>query len=97
MHWLAAHMLAQSASSHSYTPFIDPLEIPGFNLQDYWWLTLIPLAFFTSLAYKAVRVGDFKNFWRHVLVMTVQIVIAMIILAIAIYVLIEVIVPRLDP
>lgn len=69
----------------AWRPFIDPL-----NLHDLWWLLLVPLALGISLAYKAVRVRDMRDLWRQVLMMTVQIVVAMVLLAVASYLFVEV-------
>ena len=85
--------LAQSATSGGsggYRPFLDPLD-----LHLTWWVTLIPLAFFISFAYKAVRLEDVSTvpFLKHVIVMTVQIVAAMIALAVASYILILKVMP----
>ena len=88
-------VIGQSAASGRFTPFIDPLQIPGFDLQQNWWLTLIPLALFVSMAYKAVRLPELTSYWRQVALMTAQILVAMVALAAAIYVLVELIVPRL--
>lgn len=71
--------------------FLEPLPI-----QDQWWLTLIPLSVLVSMAYKAVRVQTFRGYWRQVLMMSAQIVVAMIALAVAIYLFVELIVPALD-
>ena len=70
------------------TPFLDPL-----NLQEVWWWLLVPMAVLMSIAWKAVRVSSFKNFWRPVLIMTVQIVLAMAGLAVGAFVVVEVLVP----
>lgn len=72
----------------TYTPFLDPLD-----LQRVWWFLLIPLAVLMSIAWKAVRVSSFHAFWRPVLVMTAQIVLAMVGLAVGAYLVVEVIVP----
>lgn len=72
------------------TLFLDPM-----NLHDAWWLTLIPLAFFVSMAYKAVRVQTFDAYWKQVLMMTAQIVVAMIALAAALHLLVEIVVPAI--
>lgn len=73
-----------------YTPFLDPLD-----LQRGWWALLVPLAVLISIAWKAVRVSSFRAFWRPVLVMSTQIVLAMVGLAVGAYVVVEVIVPAL--
>lgn len=76
----------------SWRPFLDPI-----NGHDWWYLLLLPLALGISIAYKAVRVRTMDHYWREVLVMTVQLVAAMIVLAIAAYVLLIVIIPRIVP
>ncbi|MEQ9617418.1 MAG: hypothetical protein RLN60_05225 [Phycisphaerales bacterium] len=72
----------------AWTPFIDPIDI-----QQHWWLTLIPMALGISMAYKAVRLRPLEKYWKHVAVMTVQIVGGMVGLSVAVYLLIEVLVP----
>ena len=54
-----------------YRPFIDPIDVP-FNIQPFWFLLVIPLCFFISMAWKAVRVPDLSTYWRQVLLMTAQ-------------------------
>jgi hypothetical protein len=83
-----APILAQSGSS--FRPFLDPLD-----LHDAWWLTLIPLALLISAAYKAVRVETFDGYWKHVLVMTAQVVIAMAGLSAALFLFVELAIPAL--
>lgn len=77
--------------SLAWTPFLEPID-----LHQLWWLTLIPLALFVSMAYKAVRLPDLDEYWRAVAIMTTQIVLAMIALAAALHILIEFIVPFLS-
>jgi len=74
-----------------YRPFLDPL--PDFG--PWWWLLLIPLALGISIAYKAVRVRSMDRYWPNVLTMTVQIVLAMVLLAVGAHVFVEWIVPAL--
>jgi uncharacterized membrane protein YwzB len=56
---------------------------------------LIPLAFGIAVIYKALRMRTLDGFWRHVTVMTTQVVLAMIALAIALTIVVEVVVPLL--
>ncbi len=84
------HLLAQFTLAHR--PFIDPIE-----LHTQWYLLLIPMAFFTALAYKAVRVWDVKTLPRQVLAMTVQIILAMAGLGLAVYLFVEVALPLIAP
>lgn len=74
----------------AWRPFLDPLDAHGV-----WYLFLIPLALGVSIAYKAVRVADLRGYWREVLTMTVQIIGAMIALALLTYVVIILILPLL--
>lgn len=74
----------------AWRPFLDPLDA-----HKVWYLFLLPLSLGISIAYKAVRVVDMRTYWKDVAVMTTQIVLAMIALAIASYVIILVVVPRL--
>ncbi|MBY0308318.1 MAG: hypothetical protein K2Q09_06220 [Phycisphaerales bacterium] len=73
------------ASPGPWRPFLDPLVIDSF-----WYLLIIPIAFFIAVGYKAVRVKTLKGFWTAVLVMTVQTVLGMIALAVAFYLLVQV-------
>lgn len=68
-----------------YRPFIDPIE-----LHSLWWLLLIPMALGVSVVYKAIKVraddsGRLQGYWQAVAVMTIQIIVGMIALAIASY------------
>ena len=73
----------------AFVPFLDPL--PGVN--QWWYLLLVPLALGISIIYKAVRLASLDGFWRHVAVMTTQIVLAMIGLAVFMVVLVQVLIP----
>lgn len=75
----------------AWRPFLDPLD-----LHTLWWLTLIPMALFVAMAYKAVRLPELDDYWRSVAVMTVQIILAMIALAAALHLIIEFAVPLLS-
>lgn len=74
----------------AYTPLFDPLDVHGI-----WWLTVVPLALGISIAYKAARVKSFEAYWRNVFMMTAQIVLALVGLAVASYIVLEHLVPAL--
>lgn len=80
-----------STSLPPWRPFIDPIPLPGGT----WWLTLIPMALLISVAYKAVRVGSMRRYAANVLLMTVQIIVAMFLLAVGAHVFVLWIVPAL--
>ena len=75
----------------AYIPFLTPISI----FHDYSYLLLVPLSFGISVVYKALRLPSLDGCWRHVAVMTTQIVIAMILLAIGLTVLVQLVVPLL--
>jgi hypothetical protein len=75
----------------AYIPFVHP--IGWFHI--YWYLLLIPLALGISIIYKALRMHDLRLFWRHVLVMTTQIVLGMVALAVALIVFVQWVLPML--
>ena len=69
----------------AWTPFIDPID--GHR---HWYLFLIPLVFFISMVWKAVRLPTLESYWRQVLLMTLQGVAGMIALALASFLLVQV-------
>lgn len=75
----------------SYIPFIEPMSW----VHTGWYFLLIPLAFGLSVIYKAMRTPNLAQFWPQVALMTTQIVCAMIGLALALTLIIQVIIPTL--
>jgi len=75
----------------AYVPFLKP----ALFLHDIWYLLVIPLALGISIIYKAMREETLEGFWMKVFIMTTQIVLAMIGLAIALTLLVQVIIPML--
>lgn len=71
----------------AWTPFIDPLPV---NFHDAWWILLPPLALAIAMTYKAVRLNRLDAYWKQVGIMTAQIVLGMIALALALHLLVEV-------
>ncbi|MEM7230306.1 MAG: hypothetical protein AAF432_15985 [Planctomycetota bacterium] len=75
----------------SYIPFVYPLQ----SVYAWWYVLLIPLALGISVVWKAIRVPDFNDYWRQVVAMTIQIVLAMIGLALLLALFVQVVIPRL--
>lgn len=75
----------------AYIPFIHPLNC----FHEWWYLLLLPLSFGISVIYKAIRMPTLIHYWRQVALMTAQIVLAMIGLALALVVIIVWVIPRL--
>lgn len=76
----------------AWRPFLDPL-----NVHELWWAFLLPLALGISIAYKAVRLHDLGDYWRQVLVMTIQIILGLVLLGIAMFIFLEFLLPLLAP
>lgn len=74
-----------------YIPFVNP--IPDFH--KWWYVALVPLSFGISMIYKAVRLNVLSDYWRQVMSMTLQIVLAMIGLGVALIVFVRLIIPLL--
>jgi hypothetical protein len=79
------NLLLTLATAGPWRPFVDPI-----NAHSFWYLLLIPISFFIAVAYKAVRVKTLVGYWPAVVVMTVQIILGMIALAVAFYLLVQV-------
>ena len=77
----------------AYIPFLEPLKAA----QSWWYLLVIPLAFGISVIYKALRVSRLEGFWWQVAMMTTQILIAMVALALGLAILVEIVVPMVRP
>lgn len=76
----------------AWRPILDPLD-----LHRQWFLLLVPLAFGIAVTYRAIRVNTFKGYWVKTIILTVQIVVAMILLGFASYIFIQFLVPMLLP
>lgn len=74
----------------AWRPFLDPIDAHGV-----WWALLFPLAFFISIAYKGVRVGDLSFYWKQVAMMTAQIIIGMFSLGFVSFLFIEFVLPMM--
>jgi len=75
----------------TYIPFLTPM----YGLQEWWYLTLLPLAFGISVIYKAMRMSNLHGFWRQVGIMTAQIVLGIIGLAVCMLLFVQVVIPLL--
>lgn len=74
---------AGGARGLPWRPFVDPID-----MHSTWYWLLLPMALGVSVVYKAVRVQSMERYWSQVLYMTVQIVIAMILLGATTYVVV---------
>ena len=84
-------MNAIPAAILAYTPFLEPLPLPA----GAWWLTIIPMAFFIAVAYKAVRRNSLNGFWKSAAMMAAQIVFFIALAGFAVHAVVEWAVPAL--
>lgn len=75
----------------TYRPFIDPLPVSG--VHKHWYLLLLPMSFGVAVVYKAVALQTMERYWQQVGYMTLQILVGMILLAVASYLLVMLYVP----
>ena len=75
----------------SYIPFLYPISL----FHDWWYLLILPLSIGISIIYKALRLGSLDRFWHNVVIMSIQIILSMIGLAIALLILVQWIIPAL--
>lgn len=85
-----AEVLNLPGSALAWVPFRDPMPV-----YNWWYFLLIPLALGISLVYKALRVHDLRSLWVQTLVMTLQVVLGMVALAIVLVLLVEFAIPML--
>ncbi|MCB9838436.1 MAG: hypothetical protein H6813_03780 [Phycisphaeraceae bacterium] len=76
----------------AYTPMLDPMPLR----HGTWWLTLLPLALGISIVYKAIKIDDMRRYPKQVAMMTTQIVVVMIMLAIGIQIVVGWVEPLLS-
>jgi hypothetical protein len=75
-----------------WTPFLEPMNA----IQSWWYLLLIPLVFGISVIYRALRVEDYAIYWQSVIIMTVQIVLGIVGIAIALGMFVQWVIPLLN-
>ena len=76
----------------AWTPFLDPIDANAV-----WWFMLPPLAMLISVVYKALRLNSLRGFIPQVLIMTFQIVLAMVLLGAGAYLFIIHVAPMILP
>ena len=76
-------------------PFIDPISAFNVGFEAWWYFTLVPLAFFLSMAYKGVRVKTMDRYWSQVAIMTTQVVLGILGLGVLMLLAVTQIMPRI--
>ena len=79
-----SHLLA-------WIPFVEPMP----SIGAWWPALLIPLTIGISMIYKALKLPTLEKYVQNVLVMTAQIVGSMILLAVGLYVVVQIMIPMI--
>ncbi len=75
----------------AWTPFLQPAP----NAEVWWWLLLIPMSFGVAMAYKAIRVEQLSDWPRAATKMALQVIGAVVGIAVGLYLLVIVLLPML--
>ena len=75
----------------AWIPFIEPVP----SIGSWWPLLLLPLSIGLSMVYRAIRTRDLSNYVRDVVIMTVQIILAMVALGVVFALIVQWLVPLL--
>ena len=78
--------------SLGWIPFLEPMNA----VQAVWYLLLIPMAFGISIVYRAMREETYLTYWRSVVVMSSQIILGIVAIAIFLGLFVQLIIPLLS-
>ena len=76
----------------AWTPFIEPMNA----MQSVWYLLLLPMVFGISVVYRALREKQYATYWRSVAIMTGQVVIGIVGIAVALGLFVQIVIPLLN-
>ncbi len=82
---------ASLAQVLAWTPLLQPA--PG--AEHWWWMLVVPMAVGIAMSYKAIRTKDLRDWPRDVLRMSVQVLVAVVGIAVGLYLLVIVLLPHL--
>jgi hypothetical protein len=74
-----------------WIPFVEPIRA----FHEWWPVLAIVLSLGIAMIYKAMKMPTLQDYWRQVFVMTIQVVLGMIAMAVVLGLLVQVVVPRL--
>ena len=78
--------------SLGWIPFLEPMNA----VQAVWYLLIIPMAFGISIVYRAMREETYLTYWRSVVVMSGQIILGIVAIAIFLGLFVQLIIPLLS-
>ena len=75
----------------AWIPFLEPMP----SIGAWWPIFLIPLSIGISMIYKALRLPTLRNYAMGVAVMSFQIILAMAVLAVALFLVVQFLIPTI--
>jgi|TARA_B100001964_G_scaffold24371_1_gene24353 hypothetical protein len=72
-----------------------PLIEPMFGLVGLWYWLVIPLVIGISMVYKAIRIPEDGPWGREVIIMTAQVLVGLVALAVLLGVMVKYVIPSL--
>lgn len=75
----------------AWIPFVEPIRA----FHDWWPLLAVVLAWGVSMIYKAMKMESLAGYWRAVTVMTIQVILGMMAMAVVLAIVVQFVVPRL--
>ncbi|MDP7005061.1 MAG: hypothetical protein QF718_02465 [Phycisphaerales bacterium] len=76
----------------AWIPFLEPMNL----MQQWWYLLIIPMSLGISIIYRSIRETNYSNYWRSVVVMTIQIVFGIVGIAAVLGIFVQLVVPLLN-
>ncbi|HIA72224.1 MAG TPA: hypothetical protein EYO01_05965 [Phycisphaerales bacterium] len=76
----------------AWTPFLEPMNA----MQSVWYLLLLPMVFGISVVYRALREKQYATYWRSVAIMSGQVVIGIVGIAVALGFFVQIVIPLLN-
>ena len=76
----------------SWIPFLEPMNA----MQSVWYIFIIPMSFGISVVYRSLRESTYTTYWCSVVLMTIQIVLGIVAIAVALGIFVQFVIPLLN-
>mgnify|MGYP001366658129 CR=1 FL=1 len=76
----------------AWIPFLEPMNA----MQSVWYIFIIPMSFGISVVYRSLRESTYTTYWCSVVLMTIQIVLGIVAIAVALGIFVQFVIPLLN-
>ena len=76
----------------AWIPFLEPMNA----MQSVWYIFIIPMSFGISVVYRSLRESTYTTYWCSVVLMTIQIVLGIVAIAVALGIFVQLVIPLLN-